>query len=233
MIKILNHKTEIVISLITGMLIFYLQPLLGYLGNYFVKTILFISDKFSNYYYQSISKNDTNIFSEMNSIILNYFISIFFIGFIIYFREKRKKLQSDIDDSLSSISKTKEKLEELNSDENKKSIKSKEELLEEITVFVESTKSMRDSIYKKDNYTIFLSITSAFLILLLFSTNAINSSISKENLIFKNDLIKIAPYTSDSVVIKIRSDWARIENSKDFDHIKKNIENLKKNNKIK
>lgn len=233
MIKILKHKREIIISLITGIFIFYIQPFLEYLGNQFVKTFLLISDKFSNNYYQSISKNNATLFSEWNSFLLNYFFSIICIVFIVYMLDKRKKNQSNVDETIISIRETKGKIEEINSEKKDIAVKTKEELLSAIIELEKKANSLRDKVNKRDNKIIFISIITGFLIVLLFSNHAINTSISKQNLIFRNDLIKIAPYTNDSVIIKLKSDWARIENFKNFNAVKMNVETLKKNYKIK
>ncbi len=233
MIKISKHKREIVISLITGIFIFYIQPLLEYLGNRFVKTFLLLSDKFSNNYYQSISKNDSTLFSEWNSFLLNYFFSILCLVFIVYMFDKRKKLQSSVNETLISITETKEKIENINVEEKDITVRTKEELLSGIIDLEERAKSLLDRSNKRDNKIIFITITTAFLIVLLFSNHAINTSISKQNLIFRNDLIKITPYTNDSVISKLKSDWARIENSNDFGVLKASVESLKKNYKIK
>ncbi len=124
-------------------------------------------------------------------------------------------------------------LGEINSEKKDIAVKTKEELLSAIIELEKKANSLRDKVNKRDNKIIFISIITGFLIVLLFSNHAINTSISKQNLIFRNDLIKIAPYTNDSVIIKLKSDWARIENFKNFNAVKMNVETLKKNYKIK
>lgn len=231
--KILQHKKEIIISLITGIFIFYIQPLLEYLGTRFVWSFLFISEKFSNSYYQAISNNDLNAFSEWNSFLLNYLFSILSVIFVLYIINNRKKLQADINKTISSIIETKQQIEKIDSDETDNKTQTIEEILLSVTNLEAKAIFLKEKITKKDNNVIIISITTVFFIILLFSNYAINTSISKQNLIFRNDLIKIEPYIDNSIITKFKSDWARIENSKDFDIVKAKIDFLKKTYKIK
>jgi hypothetical protein len=59
------------------------------------------------------------------------------------------------------------------------------------------------------------------------------SSIAEKNLNFRNDITKLIPYTNDSLINRIKSDWARIENSSDFNQIENKIDSLKNSNSIK
>lgn len=66
-----ENKITIIISLIIGILIFYLQPLLTFVGTQIVNLFVTVSTKFSNYFYQLIAQNDPNLISNyMASIVV-------------------------------------------------------------------------------------------------------------------------------------------------------------------
>src|SRR6266498_2218750 len=123
-----KHRKEIIISLITGVFLFYVQPLLNILGSAFVRTFVLVSDKFSNVYYTSIALNDSNASSDLSNFLLTIIITFILFYMIFHLREKEKDLVKKISKILDQIPELKGRLNEPESEKGR----SKEALLKEL-----------------------------------------------------------------------------------------------------
>ncbi|MFV8441298.1 hypothetical protein [Flavobacterium sp. LB2P44] len=238
--KILEHKKEIMISLGTSVFIFYIQPILEYLGVFFIKVCVQASDKYSKSYYSAIAQNDTATFSEFNGLILIYIFTIICITFIYYFIITKDDLRSKADEILRTIIVQKEELEAIeNKDTDRKEYSieelfaKKESQLIDLTKIEQRALKLKERLYKGDNYIIFTTILTITLALIIYTSYAKTVSVSKQNLVFKNDLIKISPFVQDSTIKILQSDWARIKNVNDLERIKVKVDSIKQKNNIK
>lgn len=223
-----KHKKEIIISLLTGIFLFYVQPVLNFLGDLFVRTFILISDKFSNDYYTSIAKNDPNTFADWSNFLLIIIISIILFYSISYIGSRKKELKKNIERTLKDIARTKNRLAKKETEEEK----SKEEILKELESLEDNSKQIHESLLKRDNKLLSLYILSFFLMVLLFTNYAITKSVTSANVEFRNDVIKIAPYINENEIKILEAKWTSMKNSIDYDLIKKNIQDLKNKNKI-
>jgi hypothetical protein len=238
--KILEHKKEIIISLGTSAVFFYIQPILEYLGNLFLKTCILASDKFSKSYYSSIAQNDTTAFSELNNLILLYILLIIFSSFIFYLTIAKKKLRRNAGNLLQSIIDKKETIqgigEKVNTEKNfttEELISEKIRLLKDLAKLEVNASQLKDSSFKRDNNIIFFTITAITFAILLFTNFFKTVAVTQQNLIFKNDIIKISPFVQDSTLKILKSEWVRSENVNDFNKIKGKVRTIKENLNIK
>ena len=91
-----KHKTEIIISTLIGILLFYIQPLLAYLGSKFINFLLFISNKFSIDYYQRLAENDVNSFDELSNFLLIAIFSLISVGTYLFILNKKRELKEAV-----------------------------------------------------------------------------------------------------------------------------------------
>lgn len=223
-----KHKKEIIISLVTSIILFCLEPLLNFLGKIFVRTIILISDTFSNYYYTLVAQNDPNTFAAWNNFLLIAIILIILFGYISYIVGRKRELKERIERMQKKIAISKEFLKkEETADE-----KSKVNILSEIAAFENDANQIQESLSKLDNKFLTLYIMSFFLMALLFTNYALIEAISSENVEFRNDIIKIAPYSSHLEIKLIQAKWVSMKNKDDYRIIKNRIADIKKKNKI-
>jgi hypothetical protein len=57
-----KHLSTIIISLVIGVFLFYVQPILDFAGKKVVDFFVFTSDSFSNMYYEDVAMNDPHAF---------------------------------------------------------------------------------------------------------------------------------------------------------------------------
>ena len=224
-----NSKKEIIVSLLVGIFLICIQPLLNWLGDSFVWLYLLISDKFSIEYYTSIARNDPYIDSNINQYLLILIIATILLAYIIYYNNKGKAMKKRIGYELKEIKNTADSFNQSKS----KQEKNKEEILIELMDKEETLKFQKERFSKRwKNYILFLIIYSIFFVSVLLANLAIRRSVASENIEFRNNLIKVAPYTSEFELKLIQSKWASMKNKSDYDIIKKNVQDLKNKNKI-
>jgi hypothetical protein len=223
-----KHKKEIIISLITGVFLFYVQPILSFLGDVFVRTFIWVSDKFSNDYYSKIARNDSNAFSDSNNLLLIFLIIGMVFYSIIYIRNKKNELKKRIEKTLRDIINNKSNLQ----NEEIKEKKSKEDILKELGVLEEEATQIRESLFRRDNRLLSIYILSFFMVIVLFTNYAITKAVDGENVDFRNTLIRIAPFVDESEINKIKADWVKMKNKTDYSVIIKKIEGIKRINKL-
>jgi len=121
--------------------------------------------------------------------------------------------------------------EELKPNKLEKKVNVKEELQRIVKTETDLIK-IGENVSKLKNYLIVLYISSSFLILILFYHYALNTSVSSDNLKFRNDLIKITPYVSDIKINTLHAKWTLMKNKSDYDNINDEIRQLKIKHKI-
>lgn len=223
-----KHKKEIIISLVTGILLFYVQPALNFLSELFVWTFILISDTFSSNYYTSVAKNNPNTFAEWSNILLIIIISIISFSSISYIGSRKSELKKRIAKTLEDIARSKERLANKETEKEK----SKEDILKELAILEDDANQIQESLLKRDNDLLILYVMSFFLMASLFTSYALTKAISSENVEFRNDLIKIAPCSSDPEIKLIQAKWVSMKNKADYRIIKDRIADIKKKNNI-
>ena len=225
-----EYKKEIII----GVLLICLQPLFNYIGNLLVKLFIMTSKSYSENYYKSIAHNNENEFSEWNSFILNFLLTIFILLIVFSIDTFVKILSIRSSKRVRKIENIKTKL--LTNDNLEKevlTISSENESLSKVNklqVAEENLKSKEGRLRKLIYVTYGLTF---FLIIIIFTMHAKNISVSNQNLIFKNDLTIIAPYVEEHDILEFKSKWAQMENSEDFTSIKAKIKAIKNVNQLK
>jgi hypothetical protein len=224
-----KHKKEIIISLITGIFLFYVQPALNFLGDLFIKTYIVLSDTFSNDYYSSIAKNDPNTFADFSNFLLIIILSIILLYSIFYVDGKKRELKKRIERTLDDIVRAKKSVSDPAKNEEEKS---REKFLEEIEALETNATQIRDNLFRRDNKLLSLYIMSFFFMALLFTNYAMKKSIFNANLEFRNEIIKIKPFISDEQLKTIEAKWVSMKNKTDNDQIIKLMKDIKLKNAI-
>lgn len=101
---------------------------------------------------------------------------------------------SEIDNIFKEIN----RLEERITRKERENLLTEEEILINITTLKEENVKNHERISKYNKLFIMFNILSYIFILLLFYNHAINMAIASENLKFRNDIIKIAPWTCET-----------------------------------
>lgn len=217
-----KHLSTILISLLVGIILFYAQPVLSYLGNEIVNLFILTSVGFSNYYYKLVAKNDPYVFDEMNNylLVLAFLLTMFF--FLAETYRTKNQLKKKINELLNSIQDMRNRLN--GSTTEKKDKMDKEEMLSDIKQFEEQLTNQKESAEKRDKLLIAMVILQVFFGIILLSNYALNKSILKENIDFRNRQIILSPYLEQSEINKINSQWYLMENSDDYVSI---VEKLK------
>jgi ABC-type multidrug transport system fused ATPase/permease subunit len=227
---LMKHKKEFIISLITAVVVFYAQPILNFLGDFFVNILLMVSKSFSNYYYTSIAMNDTNAFASWNNYLLILIIFVIVGRFIADGRLLQNKNRKNIEHTLKTIE---ENISELILEKPKEN-KNRDDLLKDLNNLKNETIQTQKYILKTDKIFRPFCIFIICIVLFFFAHYAVQKSVSSANVGFRNNLIKIAPYIMDSERKMFESKWALMKNRADYDEIQKSIINIlqaKKNEK--
>lgn len=220
-----TYKRENIVALVIGIFLFYTQPILDYLGKLFVQAFLLTIKSFSNFYYISVSQNNNTAFSSHNNFLLIIIFSLIIFFYILDIKEKKKSLMSEIDNIFKEIN----RLEERITRKERENLLTEEEILINITTLKEENVKNHERISKYNKLFIMFNILSYIFILLLFYNHAINMAIASENLKFRNDIIKIAPWTCETELKTIEAKWASMKNKYDYKVIKGTIESIKLN----
>jgi predicted PurR-regulated permease PerM len=208
--------------------LFYIQPLLAYLGSKFIDKCILVSDTFSNYYYKSVALNAPNAFSALSYLLLVLFYSICISVTIIYLREERNDLKKKIKRNLKDIASLKAQIKPT---ETVEEISEEARLIELDKIEAEENEIL-ESVSKKGISLVTMYILSGFVVLFLFYTFAIKLVVSSENVVFRNDLVKIAPYITDNEIKTIQAKWTMMKNKADYEDVTFIVSEIKKNNKI-
>ncbi|MBD0403650.1 hypothetical protein [Flammeovirga sp. EKP202] len=213
-----KHLSSIIISLVIGVFIFYIQPILSYIGNKVVDFLIFTSDSFSESYYGSIAFNNPFLFDDFNSYILTIGTVLFFLELLKNFLERRNKLITKATSNLDRIRSLKEKIKEEKKEIDKSIVQQELEELET------STENLSLVLEKKSNKFLTLTILISFMVILLFSNYALNKSITKENVSFRNKMIVLLPIIGEKNVNLLKAEWTQMNNSNDYKSIMTKIE---------
>jgi ABC-type multidrug transport system fused ATPase/permease subunit len=220
-----KHLSTIIISLVIGVFLFYVQPILDFAGKKVVDFFVFTSDSFSNMYYEDVAMNDPHAFDGFNNYLLSIGMVMFFLWVLKDLFEKRKQIERKAESSLNKIKSLKEQLEQKNKDINEDKIQ------EDLAELEESAEKLKLTISSKGNRFLSLIIPIAFMTILLFSNYALKKSITKENVVFRNKCTILLPIAGEEKVNQLKSDWVQIKCQDDYNKIIKKIEDLENNNK--
>lgn len=223
-----KHGTTILISLCIGIFLFYIQTPLKLAGDSFIKFLTFTSNNYSEFYYQSVGLNDPNALSNTSNFILIIILFILLVAVNMYSYMTKKNLDKKVKKTIQSIKTLKE---ELQSNKSDKKVNAKD-TLQEITETETTLNKIDENLSKLKNLLIGAYISSSFVIVILFYNYAVNTSVSSDNLKFRNDLIKITPYVTDNEIKTIQAKWTLMKNKSDFDNITDIISQLKNKHKI-
>jgi hypothetical protein len=225
----IKHKREILISLVTGLAVVYIIPLINAVGEFLVQLFLSISDKFSDYYYTKVSLNYENEFSEANNMFLIFLFVLAIFSINMKTRNIMLKSRRSINKLAGKVKQAREEREEKNNlTLSKEELeRKKEDLLNKMVENEDRILALQNETLKKDYFFSFVLIVNALIFIFFFSNFIVKKSVSNENLIFKNDIIKIKPYIIDTITLHLESDWASIQNKEDFDVVKAKVDSIK------
>ncbi len=225
---LVKYKKEIIISLITGVFLFYIQPALSFFGDLFISSIVSVSDSFSNAYYQAIAINDESQFASWTTYLLTLAIVFALFMFSTRLRDNRRKLEGDIEHWLHTLTQYRERLnkpieEYVIEEQNIK----KEDILKDIDDLELKIGASKDKMNLGNKRLLTLYIMVFFMALLLFSNYAFYKAVTKENNTFRNEMIKLAPSVDEIEILKLKASWASMRNKQDYEVVNETIEQLK------
>lgn len=212
-----KHRVTIIITFVTGLILIYIKPLLDFLGGKLISFLLLISDKYNEFYYTLIAKNDPYlIVSDTNYMIIFVAFSVY-VGIFIYLLDQRKGLKKDASENLVKIKNIKKRITDNNveqdNDLGEESILSE---LDKIEVIAEDNVRY----FEKPNRVVLTARIVIVLVgILLFSKFAFYQSISDKNVEFRNRTRIILPYIGQEKINRLNSKWAQMKNSEDYEKI--------------
>lgn len=216
-----SHSKTIFISLFCGIIIFYLSPVLTYIRVKFVEFLLSTSESFSNMYFQSIAKNSPFVFDYFNSYILIFGSMLFFLFRLEQLKYRRDNLKVRVKSNFDRIQNLKKELKGENKIDHKQSLSHQlEELSKMESTITETANELESRVFSLRAPIIFAYVIS----LILVSKHIYSTSISEENLSFRNRLIVLLPIIGEQNVNELKSHWAQMKNAKDYDYVIRKIE---------
>lgn len=200
-----ENKKSIIISLIVGILIFYSQPLLTFVGTQIVNLFVAVSTKFSNYFYQLVAQNDPNLISDYVAsivVLLFWFLAVdLFVEPLVAIKTFESELKVF-----------------------ERKIKGGEGDLTREEVNIESEIANLKKTIKKKKVLTKLVITISFLMFLYFSfKQGIYSEVNLNNVSFQNNLTVLSVHLSDNEIKQLRANWVQMKSADDYKQIKTTI----------
>jgi hypothetical protein len=212
-----KYRSTITVSLLVGIFIFYISPILSFIGDQFVEFLLYASDKFSDDYYESLAVNNPYVFAETTNYIASLGSVSFLFWYLIYLKIKRNDLKEGVAKILADIKSMQDELE------RKKEQLTKDERLEKLNRVKISALSQKSRLDKRDNALIGLSITTIFYAVAIFYTFALKTSVTHLNIEFRNQTIILLPHLGQEKINEIKSEWSQMKNSDDYEVINTKI----------
>lgn len=205
-----ENKTTIIITLAVSILLYYLQPLLNFIGTQLVNLFVAVSNKFSIYYFSLIAQNNPNLLSDYSASIIALLYWLLVINILmepyISIQESERKLQT-----------IERKLKDTESE------LPKEETTPELEI-VQLKKKIRRR--KTINNSV---IAISFLVFLgLIIQQAIYSQVNFKNVSFQNRLIVLSVHLSEDKIKQLKAKWVQM---KSFDDYKQLIDEISKHEK--
>jgi len=196
-----ENKKAIIISLVGGIIVFYSQPLLIFVGAQLVNLFVSISSRFSNYYYQLIAQNDPNLITDHVAFVITAFSYFGLMYLIISIAE--------------SVRDGKRKLAEL-----ERIIKGGKK--EEIDVESEMPK-LRKNMRMLKGAAIAVIIVSVLFYFFLAFKQSLYSEVNFKNVSFQNRLIVLSVHLSDNEIKQLRAKWVQMKSADDYKQIMNSI----------
>ena len=212
-----RNKEVIIITIIIGILLFFIQPLLTFIGTQIVNLLVAMSTKFANYFFRLTAENDSN---GINYNIATMVIALFsgvLISMII------------INQHMVKASESKLKIFEQKKIGGEGDLK-KEKEEANIESEIENLKKQ----VKKDKVLHKSLIAMVALALVYFwGGQVISSLVNSMNVSFQNSLTVLSVHLSDNEIKQLRAKWVQMQSADDFKQIKNAIADYSKKYNIK
>ena len=200
-----ENKKSIIIALIIAITVFYMQPLLTFIGTQIVNLFVSMSNKFSNYFFQLVAENDPNLIS-------NYIASLIVLVFWWVGMDVFMKPWEAIKDAEKKVIRFERQIKGSETDLKKEEINIESEIAE--------LKAMLRKRKVRSKFIIILSV----LIFFYFSfKHGIYSEVNLENVSFQNRLTVLAAHLSDNETKQLRAKWVQMKSANDYKQIKNAI----------
>jgi hypothetical protein len=200
-----ENKKAIIISLIVGIIVFCLQPIVIFVGTQLVNLFVSINNKFSNYFYRLIARNDPNLISDYVAAVT----TILFYLVVLYSLNTIWDTVSDQESELT-------KLERL--------IKGSEDGSKKVEIDIESEipklRKRMNILKVTAKVTIIISL---FFYLYLAIQQGIYSQVNVKNVSFQNKLTVLSVHLSDNEIKQLRAKWVQMKSADDYKQIMNSI----------
>lgn len=130
------------------------------------------------------------------------------------------------------IQSLKEKYQATNEPPKLEILEDKDLILEDLNVLESVNEELSKSIRKSKNGALRIKILLIFMSVILFTNYTLYSSVTSQNVSFRNQTIILLPYVGIEKIDKIKSDWAQMKNSDDYKTIMNSIIELEQNHLI-
>lgn len=219
-----KNLSNIIISLIIGILTFYLQPILEYIGKVVVNYFNLASDTFSNYYYSIVAENDPYTFEGLTNYLLILLFGIVLLLIYITFSRLIHGQELKIQSRIKEIGRQKKFTEKATKDEGVTdeefwtNIRKMENISQNSLLIIDNNKKRLK----------LMIIITAVLMIVLLSNYAFKITVTTENTKFRNKTIILLPILGQEKINELKSSWALMENSNDYNRIIEEVNRAEK-----
>ncbi len=206
-----ENKKSIAISITVGVFLFYMRPVLDFIGLKTINFLSFISESFSSYFYNRIAENNIYLFQERN----NYFlITAIFLAIYVYFSKNIRTIKITIKELENEIAK-----------DSEEGIQSNNVLTQSTTMseFAKEKLPTLNKILNKTRLFYFALMLYATWFILLHSFYGI---LARENIDFNRKITIIRPYVGEETTKLFEASWVMMENKADYDSIWAKIDRI-------
>lgn len=204
-----KHKRDIIIALVTGIGLYYFQPILDFIRNVFINMFIFFSKNFSDYYYQLVAKN-------YQFYIIDVLYNLVFMGTVItllllflFNKKDEMEIEGNIKDIKNIINK--------NNYENHIQPKNEQELLDSFA------RIKRNHNSRKRGVSLYF-LSYVILIIVFFFQYLVYSSANITIATLNNKIVVLSAYLSDKEVKQLKAQWVQIKSKADYDALDTKID---------
>lgn len=212
-----ENRKGIAISLIVGTFLFYMRPVLDFIGLQFVNFLAAISDTFSSYFYSRVAENNPYIFQERNNYFLTLALYLVVYIFFSNFLKKQKNLLVEFIELKAKVSEQ---------PQNTDLIETESDTLLQNTNISDTIDKKILALKKILKQARFAYIISMLLVVWFYSLHVIDGVVAKANMDFKKQMIMVRPYVGNDAVSLFEASWVMMDSKSDYDSLLSRIDRM-------
>jgi hypothetical protein len=214
MLKFLKqHRKEIFISLGTGLILYFIEPILNFLGGRIVTVSISISKSFSDSFYKKLAEKDLSEINEWTATIVTWGTLTMIIFGIIFFQFKKIDIKRRVEKINS----------EVNPIESDDSNRTEQEMEEDLKLSFAKLRNAQNRFSKLVLPFKIINIILFCFIIFIFAQIKVRKDLIVS---FNNKIEALKPYLDAKEIDKLNSRWVLIKNSNDFDNLNFELKGL-------